>query len=640
MLFRLAEVSKHYGAQDVLRAVSFQINPGEKVGLVGRNGAGKTTIFRLITGEEMPDHGAIEKMRGLRLGILSQHVDFKGAGTVMEAALSVFDNLRSIENKMRELEHLMTVSTGSELSQVMHEYSDLQHEFEREDGFTTQSRAEAVLLGLGFTKEEFNKASASLSGGEKNRLGLVRLLLQQPDILLLDEPTNHLDVEAVEWLEDFLSEYKSAYIIISHDRFFLDHTVTRILELENGRVDTYSGNYSKYLEERELRRQQQIRTYEQQQEMIAKTEDFIRRNIAGQKTKQARSRRKMLEKIERVESAQNLDTTNFQLKPVTRTGNQVLILKNLSVGYPTKTLATGITLTLRRGERLGIIGGNGTGKTTLLRTIIGKHREMSGEMRWGTGVNFGYYDQQLRLIDEANDVINELRTVAPSTITDGELRSFLARFLFVNDDVFKPVSALSGGEKGRLSLSKLIWSRLNVLVLDEPTNHLDIASCEALEEALNEYDGTIITVSHDRYFLDRIATHILFFGESGVEFFDGGYSEFYEAHHRTIKEAAEAAKEAVRAEEAAKRAAQQKAEAAKNGASKNSKSKRRQISPEKIEQEIHQVEAEMQQISTQMLTEEIARDHLRLLEMGNQYQLLEEKLQQLYQTWETALSES
>jgi ATP-binding cassette subfamily F protein 3 len=640
MLFRLAEVSKHYGAQDVLRAVSFQINPGEKVGLVGRNGAGKTTLFRLITGEETPDHGTIEKMRGLRPGILSQHVDFKGAETVMEAALSVFDNLRSIESRMRELEHLMTVSAGSELSQVMHEYSDLQHEFEREDGFTIQSRAEAVLLGLGFTKEEFNKASAGLSGGEKNRLGLVRLLLQQPDILLLDEPTNHLDVEAVEWLEDFLSEYKSAYIIISHDRFFLDHTVTRILELENGRVDNYSGNYSKYLEERELRRQQQIRTYEQQQEMIAKTGDFIRRNIAGQKTKQARSRRKMLEKIERVESVQNLDTANFQLKPVTRTGDQVLILKGLSVGYPTKTLATDITLTLRRGERLGIIGGNGTGKTTLLRTLIGKHRELGGEMRWGTGVNFGYYDQQLRLIDETNDVINELRTVAPSTITDGELRSFLARFLFVNDDVFKPVSALSGGEKGRLSLSKLIWSRLNVLVLDEPTNHLDIASCEALEDALNEYDGTIITVSHDRYFLDRIATHILFFGESGVEFFDGGYSEFYEAHHRSIKEAAEAAKEAVRAEEAARRAAQQKAEAAKNGASKNSKSKRRQISPEKIEQEIHQVEAEMQQISTQMLTEEIARDHLRLLEMGNQYQLLEEKLQQLYQTWETALSES
>src|SRR5581483_8107291 len=555
MLFRLAEVSKSYGAQEVLRAVSFQINPGEHVGLVGRNGAGKTTILRLVTGAETPDNGVVEKMRGLRPGVLQQHVDFRGSETVLEAARSVFACLRERESKMRELEHLMTEVTGAELDRVMHEYSDAQHAYEHEGGFTVQSRAEAVLLGLGFTKDEFGKPAANLSGGEKNRLGLAKLLLLEPDVLLLDEPTNHLDVQAVEWLEDFLSAYKSAYIIISHDRFFLDHTVRRVLDLEFGRVDDYRGNYSEYLVEREERREQQARAYEQQQEMIARTEDFIRRNIAGQKTKQAKSRRKMLEKIERIESTRNLETANFRLRPVARTGDQVLILDELAVGFPTRRLAENITLTLRRGERLGIIGGNGAGKTTLLKTLLGKQQPLDGEARWGAGASPGYYDQQLRMIAEGNTVIEELRTVAPASVPDGELRGFLGRFLFSGDDVFKPVAALSGGEKGRLALAKLIYSGFNVLLLDEPTNHLDIASCEALEDALNDYDGTIITVSHDRYFLDRIATQILFFGEQGVEAFDGGYTEFYEAHHRAAQEVAEAA----RAEEAARKAAEQKA---------------------------------------------------------------------------------
>ncbi|MFN0124545.1 MAG: ABC-F family ATP-binding cassette domain-containing protein [Blastocatellia bacterium] len=494
MLFRLADVAKGYGAQDVLRAVEFQINPGEHVGLVGRNGAGKTTIFRLITGEESPDKGAVEQMRGLRLGLLSQHVDFRDHQNVLDATMSVFAPLLEKEVRMRELESLMTEATGSELDRVMHEYSDLQHDFEREGGFSLQPRAESVLLGLGFTSEEFTRTAASLSGGEKNRLGLARLLLLEPDVLLLDEPTNHLDVEAVEWLEDYLSAYKSAYIIISHDRFFLDHTVKRVLELEFGRVDDYRGNYSEYLELREERREQQQRAYEQQQEYIARTEDFIRRNIAGQKTKQAKSRRNLLQRLDRIESTQSLDTASFRFKPVTRTGDQVLILDKIAVGYPGHPLAGDISLTLRRGERLGIIGGNGTGKTTLLRSIIGKHRPLGGDMRWGTHVNFGYYEQQLRLLDDNNTVIDELRTVAATTVTDGEMRGFLGRFLFSGDDVFKPVTALSGGERGRLALAKLIYKGHNVLILDEPTNHLDIASCEALEDALNEYDGTIITV--------------------------------------------------------------------------------------------------------------------------------------------------
>jgi ATP-binding cassette, subfamily F, member 3 len=640
MLFRLAEVTKAYGAQEVLRAVTFQFNPGEHVGLVGRNGAGKTTLLRLIMGAETPDNGEIERLRGFRYGALAQHVDFSGGMTVMDAALEVFEKLRALEEKMRDLEHAMTENSGDELDRVMHDYSEAQQAYEQEGGFSYHSRAEGVLLGLGFTKDEFGKRAENLSGGEKNRLGLARLLLLEPDILLLDEPTNHLDVEAVEWLEDFLSSYKSAYLIISHDRFFLDHTVNRVLDLENGRVESYRGNYSDYLVEREERREQRRRSYREQQEMIARTEEFIRRNLAGQKTKQAKSRRNFLERMERLENVGDLETANFKLKPTARTGDQVLLLDKLAIGFPGKTLASGLSLLLRRGERLGIIGGNGVGKTTLLRTLLGEQQPLGGDWRWGSGVNVGYYDQRLQIVDDRNTVIEELRSVASSAVVDGELRGFLGRFLFTGDDVFKPVSALSGGEKGRLALAKLIYSRVNLLILDEPTNHLDIASREALEDALNDFDGAIITVSHDRYFLDRVATRILVLkgeeGEKGFEHFDGGYSEFYESHHRALAE-----KQAAEIERQKSERSRREKEAAKPRPPKKTpkKSKTKQPSAAEIEDQIHAIEAELSELSTLLSTEEVARDKARLFELTEKYQTLNDKLAELYSAWETALAE-
>ena len=632
MLFRLADVHKAYGAQDVLRAVNFQINPGEHVGLVGRNGAGKTTILRLIMGLESPDEGTLERVRGLRVGVLAQHVDFRGATTVIDAALGVFERLIAFEKQMRELEHAMTECEGEALDAVLHEYSEAQHSYEHEGGFTYHARTEAVLLGLGFARDEFEKIAENLSGGEKNRLGLARLLLQEPDILLLDEPTNHLDVEAVEWLEEFLTAYRSAYLIISHDRFFLDHTVNRILDLEFGKVDSYRGNYSAYQIEKAERQEQQQRAFDQQQEMIARTEDFIRRNLAGQKTKQAKSRRIMLQKIDRIESVNNLDTASFKLKPTARTGDQVLVLDRLSIGFPTRTLARNLSLTLRRGERLGVIGGNGTGKTTFLRTILGEQNYLDGDMRWGTGVKTGYYDQRLTLVDERNSVLDELRTVAASTTSDGELRGFLGRFLFSGDDVFKPVAALSGGEKGRLALARLIYSNVNVLILDEPTNHLDIASCEALEDALNEFGGTIITVSHDRYFLDRIATKILFFGDDGVEYFDGGYTEFYDSHHRALAEKQAAAAIAVKNERAVR-----KAEPVKATSSRPKSRGPKSADPAEIEATIHVAESELGQIAALLASDEVSRDRDRLTEVSRQYQELEQRIRDLYAKWEEAL---
>src|ERR687884_123847 len=529
MLFRLSDVHKSYGSQEVLRGASVQINPGEHVGLVGRNGAGKTTVFRLVSGEETPDRGDVVRARGVRLGLLAQHVHFEPGSTVHESALAAFGHLQQIEHEMHELEHRMA-EAGEDLDAVLERYSDLQHEFELEGGFEYTARAEAILQGLGFDREMWSLETEKLSGGQQNRLGLARLLLAEPDVLLLDEPTNHLDVNSVEWLEEFLATYNSAFVIISHDRYFLDRTCRRIVEIENGRAVSYNGNYSAFLVEREERREAQRRAYENQQQLIAKTEDFIRRNIAGQKTKQAKSRRKMLEKLERVDVVRaDQSAGNFQLKGVERTGNQALIVKDLAVGYPGRVLARDITFTLTRGEALGITGPNGSGKTTFVKTILGQLAPQAGEARWGTKVQVGYYAQQLDDLDPRNEIIMELRRVAPASATAGELRSFLAQFLFTGDDVYKHVIDLSGGEKGRLALAKLIYSRVNVLVLDEPTNHLDIPSREALEEALDAYQGTIITISHDRYFLDRVATQILALdGSGGAEHYDGDYTEYHD----------------------------------------------------------------------------------------------------------------
>ncbi len=614
MLFRLSDVYKSFGAQEVLRGTSFQINPGEHVGLVGRNGAGKTTIFRLVTEEESPDRGEVARARGLKLGLLAQHVHFDTGSTVHESALAAFGHLQQIEHEMHELEHRMA-DAGGDLEKVLSRYSDLQTKFEREGGFEYSAKAESVLQGLGFDRETWQMETEKLSGGQQNRLGLARLLLSDPDVLLLDEPTNHLDVSAVEWLEEFLQTYSSAFVIISHDRYFLDRACVRIIEMEHGRATSYKGNYSDYLVEREERREIQQRAYDNQQRLIAKTEEFIRRNLAGQKTKQAKSRRTMLQRLDRVEAVRNEQGSgDFRLQDIERTGTHVLTVNEATIGYPNKTLARDISLILRRGECLGVIGPNGSGKTTFIRTILGNIPVLSGELRWGAKVQIGYYAQQLEDLD-------------------------------------------------KLSLAKLIYSRVNGLVLDEPTNHLDIPSREALEAALDAFEGTIITISHDRYFLDRVATQMLALdGLENAEHYNGDYTEYHDwkaardkgedksiavgvdgplrvgtSASNELRSPSSKSEKPLSASRVRKsRREKRKLRTGSPGDSPRVKIIKKPRNPETIEAEIDKLERRLSQLSEDMARPEIARDITKLVEANENYRRTEGRLAELYDEWERA----
>ncbi len=623
MLFRFDNVSKSYGSHEVLREVSFQINPGEHVGLVGRNGAGKTTSFKLLLGIEDPDEGRIEQMRGLRIGLLEQQVHAEGTGTVRESALEVFAELHAMEVEMRRLEHEMASANGDDLDAVLSTYSDLQHRFEDAGGFTMHARAESVLLGLGFSKDDLNLEASTLSGGQRARLALAKLLLEGPDILLLDEPTNHLDIQAVEWLEDFLSEYPSAYIIISHDRYLLDRTVDRILAVENGRVSTYPGNYTAYLVEKEQRRLLAEKRFREQQELIERTQDFIRRNLAGQTTKQAKSRRNMLERMERVDRPDSDGrAANFGLAAAARTGREVLNVEELVIGYPGVELARDVNFAVYRGDRVGIIGGNGTGKTTLFKTLLGTVDPLGGEMEWGHNVQPVYYDQHLADLDPRNDVIEEMR-LSIAGADDPTLRGYLARFLFTGEDVFKRVSALSGGERSRLSIAKLISGSGNVLLLDEPTNHLDIPSREALESALETFTGTILTISHDRYFLDRICDRLVNLENGRAEVFEGRYSDWLD--ERLLRKSEERARDTLPAASKAPTASPQL---------KSDRPKGRSIAA--IELEIADAEAELADIDATMAKPSIASDHIKLAPLTEARTHATERLERLLAEWEAA----
>jgi ATP-binding cassette, subfamily F, member 3 len=517
VLVQLNGVSKAFGSVTVLRDVSFQINPFEKIGLIGANGAGKTTLLKIIGRAHEIDTGTVTRKSGLQIGTLDQIPDFHEGTSVLEEGLRSSDHLRAAEREMRELEHAIASGPPPD---VLDRYSRLQHEFELKGGYSYRALTESALLGVGFSKEAMDRPSRELSGGEKNRLALAKLLLSNAELLLLDEPTNHLDIRSIEWLEKFLKETDKTLVVVSHDRFFLDRVANRIIEVVDARIQDYRGNYSAYLKERGERLARQEKEWTLQNEWLEKQEDYIRRNIAGQKTKQAQSRRKLLARVKPIEKPKTSSTrAKFRFMPVERSGRYVLTARNLSIGYSETPLVQSIEFEVQRGERWAILGANGSGKTTLLRTLIGSRSPVEGELEWNEALDVGYYDQQLSDLIPENTVLEEIRAL-DSLATDGELRSYLAQFLFSGEDVFKKIEQLSGGEKSRLMLARIIYLAPQLLALDEPTNHLDISSREALEGALGEYPGTILFVTHDRFLVQKIATHLLYIEAGRAHVFD------------------------------------------------------------------------------------------------------------------------
>src|SRR5437660_5919588 len=530
MLYRFDNIEKSYGPHDIVKGATWQHNPGEKVGLVGRNGAGKTTLFRLLLKQEDTDHGQILRASGLTIGHVGQHLDAEPGMSLFDYVETAFADVLAIERKMRAIEHDLadTTKSAAEHEKLLEKYAVLQHDYEHADGYTLHAEVERVLTGVGFAKSEWERPIAAFSGGQQNRAMLARVLLTDVDLLLLDEPTNHLDLAGIEFLEEFLQSFKGSYLLISHDRTFLNRTVGKIVELAHGKLIEYPGNYERFLELRTERMEKMAADYEQQQEFIDKTKDFIRRNLAGQKTKQAKSRRKMLAKIDEVERPETDETlANFKLEAGPRSGAVALTAERVTAGYDDHAVVRHFSTTIRRGERYAIIGPNGSGKSTLLKTFAGRLRPLAGAVTYGHNVRVGYYDQTLGDLAPNGIVIDEVWNLDHSQ-TEEQVRSYLAQFSFFDDDVFKKTRDLSGGEKGRLALAKIMYAGGNVMLLDEPTNHLDVYTREALEEALARFTGALVVVSHDRYFIDRVVEHVILVEDGAADVFGGNYSDYAE----------------------------------------------------------------------------------------------------------------
>ena len=529
MLYRFEAIEKSYGPHDVLKGVTWQHNPGEHVGLVGRNGAGKTTLFRLLLKQEEPDRGQIIRASGLTIGHVGQHLDAEPGMSLFDFVETAFAEVLAIERKMRAIEHDLGDVSRPDHDRLLEKYAQLQHDYEHADGYTLHAEVERVLTGVGFAdKSEWERPIQEFSGGQQNRAMLARVLLTRVDLLLLDEPTNHLDLKGIEFLEEFLQEFKGSYLLISHDRTFLNRTVTKIVELAHGRLVEYHGNYEKFLRLRGERMEKMAKDFERQQEYIAETQDFIRRNIAGQKTKQAKSRRKMLDKLDELERPETDETlAKFNLDGGARSGAVALTADRVTAGWGQRAVVEKFSIQIRRGERYAIMGPNGSGKSTLLKTFAGRIPPLDGTVAYGHNVRVGYYDQTLGDLKPNGTVIDEVWDLDHSQ-TEEEVRSYLAQFSFFGDDVFKKTRELSGGERGRLALAKIMYVGGNVMLLDEPTNHLDVYTREALEEALEGFTGALIVVSHDRYFIDRVAENIILVEDGHAEVYSGNYTELVE----------------------------------------------------------------------------------------------------------------
>ena len=665
MILSCSNICKSFGENDILKQVSFHIEDHEKAAIVGINGAGKSTLLKVLIGKLNADDGVVTWAKGASIGYLAQHQDLEGAETIYDALLEVKKPVIQMEARIRSLELEMKSASGDELETKLSEYSRLNHEFEMADGYSYQSEITGVLKGLGFTEDEFSKPITALSGGQKTRVSLGKLLLTKPDILLLDEPTNHLDMESIAWLETYLRNYSGAVIIVAHDRYFLDRVVTKIIELDMGHCTVFSGNYSAYSDKKAMLRDAAIRAYlNQQQEIrhqeavIAKLKSFNREKSI----KRAESREKMLDKIERLEKpTQANDSMDIRLEPDVVSGNDVLTVTDLSKSFDTQTLFTNVDFEIKRGERVAIIGNNGTGKTTLLKIINGIIPADSGQIRLGSKVHIGYYDQEHQVLHMDKTLFQEIQDTYPN-MNNTQIRNTLAAFLFTGDDVFKLIRDLSGGERGRVSLAKLMLSDANFLLLDEPTNHLDITSKEILESALNRYTGTVLYVSHDRYFINRTATRILDLTDGSFINYIGNYDYYLEkkedveaacaarqmaqtaANHPTGTNSPQAASTASGI--SSNRTSQTAMTASSAGSPADGKIdwkaqkeeqarlRKRQNELKKIEDKIHELETRDGEIDELLSQEDVYTDVSRLMELNKEKESIQKELEVLYEKWE------
>ena len=638
MILSCQGICKSFGEKVILNDASFHIEEREKAALIGNNGAGKTTLLRIIMEEISADSGQVVLMKDKKIGYLAQYQEIKGHRTIYEELLSTKQYIIDMEDRMRAAEIQMKHASGEELERLMNTYTRLTHEFELENGYAYKSELMGVLKGLGFTEEDFNKQIETLSGGQKTRVALGKLLISKPDILLLDEPTNHLDMESISWLETYLLNYPGAVFIVSHDRYFLDKVVTKVIEIDAGQVRMYSGNYSAYAEKKAQLRDAQYKAYLNQQRELKHQEAVIVKLKSFNREKsirRAESREKMLGKIQRIEKPTEVQSQmRLSLEPRVISGNDVLTVEELSKSFPEQTLFTDISFQIKRGERVALIGNNGTGKTTMLKILNDLIPADSGTFTLGSKVQIGYYDQEHHVLHPEKTIFEEISDAYP-TLTETEIRNMLAAFLFTNDDVFKLISSLSGGERGRVSLAKLMLSEANFLILDEPTNHLDIASKEILEEALNSYTGTVLYVSHDRYFINQTATRILELTNQAVVNYIGDYDYYLEKKEElTEKYAPIQQTEETTSDEAAPAASegkltwqQQKEEQARK--------RKQEAELKKTEQRIEELETRDKEIDETLVLPDVCTNVGRCAELSREKDKIQAELEELYEKWET-----
>lgn len=632
MILSCQNINKSFGVNEILKNASFHLEEREKAALIGPNGAGKSTLLKIIMQEMSADSGEVIISRGKTIGYLAQHQELKSGRSIYDELLDVKQYILDMEEKIRSMEKRMKTVTGRELDVLLSDYSRLTHQFELENGYACRSEVTGVLKGLGFTEEEFSKSVDTLSGGQKTRVALGRLLLSNPDIILLDEPTNHLDMDSIAWLENYLVNYKGAVFIVSHDRYFLDKVVTKIVEIDHGNVRMFMGNYSAYAQKKAMIREAQYKAWlnqqqeiKHQEEVIAKLKSFNREKSI----KRAESREKMLDKMEVLDKpVEDNSEMRLTLSPRIISGNDVLTVTGLSKAFPNQQLFSNVDFSIKRGERVAIIGANGTGKTTLLKILNGLILPDDGEFELGSKVQIGYYDQEHHVLDMEKTVFEEMSDTYPY-LTNTEIRNVLAAFLFTGDDVFQQIKTLSGGERGRVSLAKLMLSEANFLILDEPTNHLDIVSKEILENALNSYTGTLLYVSHDRYFINQTATRILDLTNQSMVNYIGNYDYYLEKKEELTQ---------IYAPEAEKLEEQQTASSNKQDwmqkKEEQARLRKRENDLKKTEAEIERLETRDKEIDEEMNQPETAVNVAECVRLSKEKAEIAEKLEDLYEKWE------